>query len=136
MRVLTKYLSVAAAAGIIAAVLVGARMAASGDSTDGGNTGSHGSSASVPSELPAPLSFAYGEREPERTIDTPRVGICYPLEGPVANVFRNETELSAQLYPAADCGGEPGVMMTPGDERTGTAAGRGVVFVVPVEQAG
>ncbi|MEU4685419.1 hypothetical protein [Streptomyces xinghaiensis] len=134
MRVLTRYLSVAAAAGIIAAVLVGAKMASSEDTSAG--KGSDKPSASVPSELPAPLSFAYGEKRPEQRIDTPRVGICYPFDGVVPTAFRNSTELAAQLYPAADCGGEPGVLMSPGEQRTGTAAGRGVVFVVPVEQAG
>lgn len=54
----------------------------------------------------------------------------------VPTAFRNSTELAAQLYPAADCGGEPGVLMSPGEQRTGTAAGRGVVFVVPAGQTG
>ncbi|KAF4405056.1 MULTISPECIES: hypothetical protein [Streptomyces] len=139
---MTRYLSVAAAAGVIAVVLYGATMASDDDPAAGEGAGFRGpssseSSASAPASPAAGLpAFAYGEKAAERTIDSPRVGICYPFDGPVATAFRNDTDLSAQLYPTADCDGEPGVLVSPGSERAGTAAGRGVVFVVPVEQAG
>ncbi|NJQ00231.1 hypothetical protein [Streptomyces zingiberis] len=131
---LTRYLSVAAAAGVIAAVLVGAELASSGDPAP--TEDSNRPPAAAAPQAPGGLSFTYGEKLPGQRIDAPRVGICYPFEGDAPSAFRNDTDLAAQLYPAPDCGGEPGVLLSPGERRTGTAAGRGVVFVVPAERAG
>ncbi|WP_069816609.1 hypothetical protein [Streptomyces sp. TP-A0874] len=134
-------MSLVVAAAVLGIVLGGAKWSSSGpgepakaQSGDQNPLPAFGPNAPGQSPKPAPDAplFAYGQGGLLDSIDSPRVGICYPLDGEAApDTFRNGSELPAQLFPAADCGGTPDPLLSPGGEQQRTEPRRSVVFLAP-----
>ncbi|MEU8568178.1 hypothetical protein AB0C51_07390 [Streptomyces pathocidini] len=123
-------MSIAAAAGVVGAALGAAQ--AAGSAGDGSGTGTSAAGAKPEAPPPSPaaqqLSFDFGDGDPTQSIGTPRAGICYPLGGS-ATAFRNNTELRAQLYASPGCGGSPGPVLDPGQNRAHGEHSTSVVFI-------